>query len=183
MKSLRKKTTTKKKFLVTVGILLIAAIALTIYFLWPKNQSENTSNSDTSTTQDQETNTTPPTQEQIDAGNNAKKETVENSDPTTPPDTTASLPVTITAANQNDSTFNIRVLIDELINSGTCTLKLTQGSSTVTKTASVQALPEAATCQGFDIPVSELASGSWQLTITVTASNRSGSATQEITIN
>lgn len=73
--------------------------------------------------------------------------------------------LSITAANQNESVYQIRTLIGNITSEGGCTLTLTKGSQVVTKTSGVQSLPSGSTCQGFNIPLSELSPGTWQLSI------------------
>lgn len=125
--------------------------------------------------------TNPPTQEQIDAGNEIKSggsndtpaspTTVEGSDK-------KSVQVSITAANQNDPYLQIGVQIDTVTNTGTCTLTLTNGQNeTVTKTAGVQALAKTSTCKGFNVPVSELSAGNWHIKVNYTSDTLTGEAT------
>jgi hypothetical protein len=94
-----------------------------------------------------------------------------------------SVSVTITAANQNGSTLQIRALIGAVENTGTCTLMLSQtGQQTVTKTAGTQALSSTSTCQGFDVPTSELSTGVWHITITYNSPTLTGATTKDVTI-
>lgn len=92
------------------------------------------------------------------------------------------VPVAISAAGQNGSVAQIRTLISATVNDGTCTLTLTQGTKSVTKTADIQSLPSSATCKGFDIPVSELSAGKWQVTVTYENSTIKSSASGSITV-
>jgi len=140
----------------------------------------------------------PPTQEQIDAGNQVKEENLKQDEATNPKTGDSSTPdsnqtqtpaqqntvgVSITAANQNGSMLQIRALINTVTSSGSCTLTLTKsGSPTVTKTANVQALPSSSTCQGFDVPVAELSSGTWAATVQYNNGATKGSATQNVVV-
>lgn len=126
----------------------------------------------------------PATDSQADAGKNIKEDTVNNnpSGGSNDKDTSSSVNVTITAANQNGSNLQIRTLIEDVTATGKCTLTLAKGNSIVTRTAGVQALASASTCAGFDIPVSELSIGEWIVTIDFSNDNLSGSATKTITI-
>lgn len=137
----------------------------------------------------------PPTEEQKKTGQEIKSQsvasdsskpgTVSNDNPPTP--TTQSngkstVDVTITAANQNGVTFQLRTLIGAVTSSGTCTLIMSKGATTVTKTASVQALARGSTCQGFDIPMSELSSGNWQIELHFENDSLQGDIKQSKTI-
>ena len=53
--------------------------------------------------------------------------------------------------------------------SGTCSLKVTNGSKTVNQTASVIYQPEFSSCAGFSVPISSLDKGTWAITLTVTS--------------
>lgn len=89
----------------------------------------------------------------------------------------------ISAANQNGAILQVRTLISAVENTGVCTLSLSkEGQTTVTKTAGSQALSSNSTCLGFDIPISELSIGVWQLTIEYSSSNLVGSVTKNISI-
>jgi len=100
-----------------------------------------------------------------------------------PASTQKSVSVSITAANQNGSILQIRALIGAVENNGTCTLTLSQaGQQTITKTAATQALASTSTCQGFDVPTSELSTGVWHITITYDSPTLTGAATKDVTI-
>jgi len=92
--------------------------------------------------------------------------------------------VIFTAANQSDSTVQIRVLISTVDSGGSCVLTLTSRSSgsVVTKQSSVQALSTTSTCQGFNIPLSELAPGIWLASILYENPNLTGSASTTIEV-
>lgn len=98
-------------------------------------------------------------------------------------DTTDTLDVTITSANQNSGVLQVRSLVTPLIGVGTCALRLERsGYTSIVKTASTQNLSSSSTCQGFDIPIATLSSGAWAITLTVTSAGTSGKATSEVTI-
>lgn len=141
------------------------------------------------------TNLDKPTDAQIKAGNDAKQNAVDptkpgtsGSDtppPVTPPEsgsTKSTVAVQISAAAQNGSVFQLHALIDAVENTGTCTLTLIKGSFSVVKTAGVQALSTTSTCQGFDIPISELGPGDWQAALVYSSDTVNGSASKTITI-
>lgn len=80
--------------------------------------------------------------------------------------------------------LSIRVTIDERLESGTCTLTLTHATSgkKVTKSAAVVTNPSSSTCEGFDVPVSELGSGKWNITVAVKSNNLTGKIEDTVTI-
>jgi cytoskeletal protein RodZ len=142
-----------------------------------------------------ESNKNPGTQEKSDVSadnhksNNASKNTdtpsektpVEN-EPTESPTAPASLAASITAANQNGSTLQIRTLIETVSSDGTCKLMLTKGSGTHTYTTGIQAQSSTSTCKGFDIPTSDLSAGVWQATIDITIQGKKAHLTKNITV-
>lgn len=90
--------------------------------------------------------------------------------PTTPVDT--ALSATITRSQVSGSVAQIRVLIAGSDN-GTCTLKLTKvNATTVTKEASVVSKGTFLTCDGFDVPVSDLSAGNWKVQVILTSGGK-----------
>lgn len=82
--------------------------------------------------------------------------------------------------NSTSQQLTIRVTIDQLVQpAGTCTLRLTsaESGSVVTKTAPTIDNPSYSSCQGFDIPLSELSSGKWRIDINVRNATKSGNIT------
>lgn len=119
-----------------------------------------------------------PTSDQIKAGVSTKeisvnlddtKPKLSGSDPATSPvqqdNSKGRVSATITSANQSGTRLQIRFDIGTVTSSGTCTLTLVKGASTVKKTAGVQALAGNSTCKGFDIPATELSAGTWQVAL------------------
>lgn len=122
-----------------------------------------------------------PSSDQIKAGNDVKEQTINSSDgeDSRDPKTNAadsspsSLSTRITTASVEDNMLYIRNDISGIYSEGSCTLSLQKSSSTVTKSAGIQALPKSSTCKGFNVPVSELSAGTWSITITVTINGQS----------
>lgn len=141
-------------------------------------------------------NLAPPSPDQKKAGDFSKQNTVQPSAKQSPsgsdqppppvPQTGTSkdkVNVTITAANQTSSTYQIRALIEAVVSNGTCTLTLTNsGGQSVVQTAGVQALSTTSTCKGFDVPLSSLSPGTWNLVLSYDSPTLSGSATKSITV-
>lgn len=170
----------KKVILITLAVILIIGGGLAYYvfglngslFGWKYRQDVTSNNVDLS----------PPTQEQQQAGQDAKQSAVDkdqgkpsqNSD--SPQVEEGTLNIAFTSVWQNEAALQVRVQIDPLVSNGSCTLTLTKDGSTITKTAAVYAMASISTCQGFDVPISELSSGVWNLTVSVTSDSASGSA-------
>jgi len=88
----------------------------------------------------------------------------------------------ITSKDVSGGTLILRTQINELLGSGTCNLRLTKGHSVITRTAQVIDSASTSTCYGFDIPVSELSSGVWEIEVHITSGSEYGLIKDEVTI-
>lgn len=86
------------------------------------------------------------------------------------------------SAIQNGSNVRVNVTIHQLWSSGTCTLSITNKSTSTSKKAAIQTMPSYSTCQGFSIPVSELGAGVWKINLTVTNGSDNATLHQEVTV-
>lgn len=192
MRSINQKKSHKKLYTIT-SVVFILLLGLFIYvyifngsvFGWTLHRNANKSSS---------IDYSPATNEQKKAGDEVKSNTVTNptkpsgSNSDTPPDPVPQaggksiVDMSITAVNQNGSIFQIRSLISTVTNTGTCTLVLTNGTKSVTRTSSVQSQSATSTCQGFDIPTAELNSGTWNIMLSFENSNLTGKTTKTITV-
>lgn len=131
---------------------------------------------------------TPPTEEQTDAGLQAKEESVREEQPSPDPEPSESpkkvVSVIIDSANVNSKDqVDIRTSIATRDDKGTCTLTLTKpGAKTITKTASTQIITSYSACSGFLIPASQLAKGKWTAEIKYEGEKAKGSASSPVTI-
>jgi hypothetical protein len=122
----------------------------------------------------------------VDQSNDGKQQT--GSDPAPDPvpipsSNMKSVNMDITAANQNGGTLSIRALIQTVVSTGACKLTMTGPSGkTYSSSANVQALPSSATCQGFNVPVSELSPGSWKINLTFTNDTLQAQAIKDIVV-
>lgn len=186
---IKKTSNNKKTFIVaSIVLLLIATPLIYVYafngdlFGWKKPSTPILEREGSSVNLD------PPTLEQQQAGNNTKNDSTSD----TPPDPAPipgsdkkSVEVSITSANQNlqNNLLQIRAQIGAIDSAGTCTLTLTSpGKSTVTKTASTQPLASISTCIGFDVPLSEVTAGIWNVQVLYSSASLSGVASQEIEV-
>ena len=178
---INKKSNNKKIAIVTVVTLALLIIAGGAYYLIThRDKTEVGSSQESSEEYTRKIDLNEPTDEQIKAAETTKEESLDN--PTNPDAST--ITVTLTASNVDtaNSVLQIRTLISSVVSQGTCKLTLTKGSAIVTRTAAVQAGPSNATCQGFDIPLSELANGTWAIKVSVLASGIETSTTGEVLV-
>lgn len=130
-----------------------------------------------------------PSSEQVLNGENVKTATIakdknasnKNPDSSKPP---GAFTGQITAASVSSGILQIRTNIDGVHSQGSCSLKLTMdGKATITKSADIQPLPQSSTCMGFDIPTSELQSGTWKITIDITINNKTIQLTKSVEVD
>ena len=135
------------------------------------------------------TNYSSPSNEQVSAGEKTKAKVIEEDQDTKKdnPDyskTPGAFTGQITAASVSSGVLQIRTNIDGVHSQGSCSLKLTMDDkATITKSADIQPLPQSSTCMGFDIPTSELQSGTWQITIDITINNKTVQLTKSVEVN
>jgi len=167
----------------TVGFLVLVSVAAAIAVAQMANNDAQPNTPSDTAIPESKINLDAPTQEQLDAAQQKKEDSLTNDQVNQQP--TSSLGVTITASNQNNtsSLLQIRTLIDAITRSGTCSLTLQQGAVIVSRSADIQAGPSNSTCKGFDIPLAELSAGTWSLTVEATSGNATGKATSQVVIN
>jgi len=167
----------KKPLIIALVVIAVLALGYVAYAratnIWPfPNDSQSSTKVD-------DVNYEPPTEDQVDAGDDIKDAA---NDAVNTPAPTGTVEMSITAANQNDGILQVRTLIQTTSNTGTCTLLLKKGSTEITKSAPVQALSSSTTCQGFDVPTSELSTGTWQLTINFKNTTVNSTISQSVVI-
>lgn len=182
-----RKKSSKKLVIVTLAILTLVVAAGTITYLLSSKNQKNDQTEYTKKTDKKDQKSVAP-KEDISTD-------TDNSTPTTPPTThekekditpayegeDANTSQTLTGAINYTAVANnnlvIRTTINQMLDSGTCQLTLTNGTKTVTKTSEIAQNPSSSTCKGFDVPTSELGSGNWNIRIEVNSPNRNGTLT------
>lgn len=175
---IKTKTSRKKPIILTlVTLIVLISVASVVYCLFViRSNPTKTTQTNTSNTTDY----TPPTQEQIDTGKQVEESQEEDTEESAP--ATKVPVVTITSTIQNESTVTIRSLIDIATNEGDCILTVTNGTKTITRLATLQALASSSTCKGFDVSVADLGPGSWKITLNVTVDGKTGTGTHVVNI-
>ena len=95
----------------------------------------------------------------------------------TDPNTLEELTGYITSANKVGNALVIRVNINQYLSSGTCTLNLEKNGTVVEKTAAIFPTASTSSCEGFDVPTSELSEGNWKVTISLSSNGKTGTIT------
>lgn len=100
------------------------------------------------------------------------------------PNLSDSLTGNLTYAGFSGDNFLVRVAIDQYLTSGTCSLVISDGNKTLEKTADIFADATSSSCQGFDIPKSEIESLSnyLEITINLTSNDKTGQITGVATL-
>lgn len=170
----------KKLLLALIGLLVAVVVIGTVAYF--RLQNVDTTKSNNGTVAKSDIDLEPPTNDEIDLGNQQKTNTVNSAPEAEQPSISDSLDISFTALNQNGDTVQIRSLSTQNI-SGSC--KLTAVNKTVSKsyTAPTQSYANSTTCAGFDIPVSDLGGGTWNLILLVTSSDgKTGSSSAKIEV-
>lgn len=171
------------KLIVPLTIMVILLVGWLYYAhsskMWPFLQDKSTNQPDSTDTIDYKT----PSSEQSEEGESIKQQAAEKIEPTSDDKTAEdSIPITITSV-QPGSTVYIRTVIGVVSSSGTCELSMVgPNGKTYTATSGLQAMASSSTCKGFNIPMSELSSGSWQIDISVTTNSKTGRASAQETL-
>ena len=174
-----KKSSHKKIIVAALIIAVIAAVlGVAIYFNSHKaTQTASETPDEVSTTKPSNERTEDDEVSLSEGSTSTSKGEAENSKP----DNSGAFSLTQTSGSVDGSTYRLRYLIST-VGTGTCNLSLTKNGKVVTKLADVQSLASGSTCQGFDIPMSELSSGIWNANLKVTIGPNTQTLTHTITI-
>lgn len=173
------KAKSKKSLLVALSVaLLVVLVPILIYASSQLPPVSNLPKSDDSSADE------PATVSDEELSEEANNAPTTNPDKALEPETpqTGNFSVIISSLNVSEETVRIRILIQSIISGGVCDLTLRSGGSVITKSVSTQASANTSTCQGFDIPVSELGAGQWTVDVNVRQNTSTGNATGEFEI-
>jgi hypothetical protein len=103
--------------------------------------------------------------------------------PIIPPANGSPINVVLTASGQDEvgGPVIIKVLLTDVTN-GACQVAMAKDGQTKNYTASVINAGTYYTCDGFEIPLTDLSVGDWVTTVTVTSTDRTGTAQQIIKV-
>lgn len=178
---IKKQKNNKKIILVCalVAILVVAAILIGLYFYNKNNSSDKINNSESQEGQTSEFGYIAGTDS--DEADPDKKTPVQYDGEN--PNDNPSLTGVVNYKSIVDDQLVIRVTIDQSLSSGTCSLKMTNAAGSVLeKNTSIVANPSSSACNGFDIPLSELSSGNWRITISLSGGDKTGVVESEVDI-
>jgi len=180
--SLRKAGKRRRNILlITSAIVVVLGVLGTLAYIY----REDIGLTKKSETKNQNIDYGPPTPDQIEGEKTAEQQEDPNQSSKNNSSSLSekTVNVEITSANQNGSILQIRTIIQFVTNSGNCTLKLTHNNEVVTRTAGVQSATTYSTCQGFNVPITGMSKGVWDINITYTNGQYSGSTKGSITVS
>lgn len=178
----------RKNLIITLSVIVVLAISGGAYALMlqannssdtntTKDNGDSTDNSSSSS--DSSTDTDPSDTESTTADPDSKtQQTYEGENA----NTSTSLTGVISYKSVVDTNLVIRTTIDQMISSGTCSLTLSNGQKTVTRASDIMLNPSSSTCEGFDIPTSELGGGTWSIEIDISGGNKTGTLTGNVSL-
>ena len=179
-----KKSSRSRRNLAILYILIFIIVAFFVYWMI-KHQRQKLPTEPNSSPKISETEASSPATNHLSTTSES-----EDPNPQTPiqnegahPNDSATLTGAITYLSKNQDKLTVRVNIDQYLSGGTCVLTLTTTNhSSLTYQAPIVSSASTATCQGFDIPLSDLTPATWQVSIELFSGDRTGLITGEVTI-
>ena len=162
----------KKQKLILPLLILLALVCLGGYYLLQRNGIINRTPSDSLSKElikqaDEEAETT-------DSEQRGENEDTEPGEPSTSGKLQAP---TISTLEQSGDILIVRTVINNNVTSGSCSLKLTKGTATIDKQAAIGLVTSYYTCQGFDVPTSELSPGTWSASVSISSDGETATST------
>ncbi|MBQ3305955.1 hypothetical protein IJH02_00760 [Candidatus Saccharibacteria bacterium] len=178
--SIKRKRNIKTIFLV-IGLVVLCAGAGVALALLTHKKADTSSNDEIKTTVSEPSKTTVKETEkdtETDNFNEVPQYEGEN------PNELHELTGIITYTGKTSENLSIRVSIDQILGSGTCNLTMTSGSATYAAAAPIiQSGATTSSCEGFDVPLSELSAGkTWNINIKLTSEEKTGVISGEVSL-
>lgn len=180
------KQTNKSKKILFISIASLLLVGVLLVFAWKYQQSNETAEGSATTSKQKadetgsESGTTnnPPKSSETNNESIVEKEKdkvleYEGTSPDSSPTLTGSINYSAVAGNN----LIIRTTINQIVSSGTCDLTLSNGTKNVTRSSAIAQNPSSSTCQGFDVPVAELSTGTWSIDIKISGDGKVGNLT------
>ena len=99
------------------------------------------------------------------------------------PNTLEELTGVVTYAGVSGNKLMVRININQYLSGGSCKLSLVRNGATAYEdVAAVTAGAATSTCEGFDVPVSEITSGKYQILVEVTTEGKAGVIKGEVEV-
>ena len=183
----RRRRKSKKWISWLVFLMLLIVAGVVCYFVWDnyfREKEEVVEQENVTTQEEAEGKLEERVKKQNDDDNGAiveEKKVVQydGADPNKNDDLTG----VITYAGASGDNLMIRINIDQYLSDGNCNLSLlNDGGVVYGDTAKIVASASTATCEGFDIPVSEVGSGNYEIVINLSSNDKIGVIKGEVNI-
>ncbi len=175
MKTLKHKYSKKPYVaILIVAFVLIAGGGITYALISSQPAPNSPDNTPQTELKENQTDSAEPSNEQVDAGNQVKEETVDNQS------SVSEVSVSIVPYKKDGYTIKVDSTINANLNAGKCDLIITNGNITKNYSSDIQQLANYSTCKGFEIPVSDLGSGNWKINLNVSSKNYKGTTSSSI---
>jgi hypothetical protein len=158
-----KKSGIFSKFWLIIGVLILILVSAITLFILERN---NVTHIIPGVTPDPTVLKQQDTQTQVDI--EKKKDAIENTNTTTNPQA-IDHHIELSAQQQNSEVTIFTKLYN--YSDGSCSISITNDTSTFTNNAEIIYQPEYSTCAGFSVPVSKLGSGTWNVTLVSTSTS------------
>lgn len=115
--------------------------------------------------------------QETEANADSKKQFIESQDKQDnpkPPSSPLNKSIELTTQHESNNTLTVFTKLPGY-SSGTCELKVTNGSAVKTQSAPVIYQPEFSSCAGFSVPVDSLGKGIWTIQLAVTSNDTTDS--------
>lgn len=187
----RRRRKNRKALKIVLFLVLLIAAGVICFLVWQSyfsgdNGDVKESVEDTSI--EEETRVTKKVESKEDPVKEAEEEVVVEKDKVVQyegenPNKQDDLTGVVTYAGVNDEVLMVRVNIDQYISGGSCNLVLRRGGADVYgATAEIVASVATSTCDGFDIPVSSVGAGSYEIVINLNSNGKAGTIRGEVNI-
>lgn len=123
----------------------------------------------------------PPTEQEVEEGQDAKKRAYDDAKKSSSDDesTTSnkrSVNVGISFADIYGANLEVRAFSNGIVDAGTCTVRVAKGSDVITKKSDAFIDASSTQCMPVYIPVSDLSSGIWLVTVSFSSANAQGTS-------
>lgn len=180
----RRNKKSKKIISLVLFLILFVAACVVVYFVWNTYFKEDKKDDDTviveSTDKKEEKDESK--KEEKPEEEIVEKEEIkpyEGNNPNTAEDLTG----VITYAGVSGNNLMIRVNIDQYLDNGSCALSLVAGGASIyNDTANIVSSASTATCEGFNVPLSSIGSGNYQIIIKLNSGGKTGTIQGEANI-
>lgn len=166
-----KKNRNNTPIIITISVILLLLLGAGVVYAW--NASNNNQKSDIDKSSG--INYEPPTEDEVRASQDGKKNSGSDSDKNTSSNSKTKLQVGIAYADINNGQLEIRAFTNGTITGdGLCTATVIKESTKITASSKSFVDAKSSQCQPIYIPSSQLTSGEWQVTVSFSTQNKEG---------